>query len=72
MKNNWYKWLLLVWLFLLSLVILALIVKTQETIDEQQAQKEILIHQTEIIALNTVMLRALVLPDNNESEIIDK
>jgi hypothetical protein len=45
---------------------------TQETIDEQQAQKEILIHQTEIIALNTVMLRALVLPDNNESEIIDK
>ncbi len=68
MKNNWYKWLLLVWLFLLSLVILALIVKTQETIDEQQAQKEILIHQTEIIALNTVILRALAIPDQASIE----
>jgi hypothetical protein len=68
MKNNWCKWLLLVWLFLLTLVVFALIVRTHELEENQKKQQEILIHQTEIIALNTVMLRAIIVPSEKESE----
>ncbi len=72
MKNNWCRWLILFWLFLLTLVVFVLISKTYELEENQKEQQEILIHQTEIIALNTVMLRALVLPDDKESEVINK
>ncbi len=66
MKNNCFKWSLLLWLFLLTLAIFALIARTQDTANEQKAQREILVKQTEIIALNTMMLRTIVLPPEAE------
>lgn len=68
MKNDWYKWSVLAWLFLLTLIVFALIVRTYEFESEQKKQQEILIHQTEIIALNTVMLRTIIVPSEKESE----
>ncbi len=65
MKNNYCKWLILLWLFLLTLATFALIAHTQDTVNEQKAQREILAHQTEIIALNTMLLRAIVQPLQN-------
>ena len=68
MKNEWIQWLALLWLFLLTLINLCLIDYVQTLHAEQKMQKNILASQTEIIALNTVMLRAVVFTEQDAEE----
>lgn len=63
MKKQWVPILILVWLVLLTgcMVLFQMrIVVVDEILDEQDRQAGILIKQSEILALNTVLVRALV------------
>lgn len=63
MKKRWGHILILVWLVLLTICMVLLQMRTgavDEIISEQDRQAGILIKQSEILALNTVLVRALV------------
>ena len=63
MKKQWVPILILVWLVLLTVCMVLFQMQTgvvDEILDEQDRQAGILIKQSEILALNTVLVRALV------------
>lgn len=63
MKKQWVPILILVWLVLLTVCMVLFQMRTgtiDEILDEQDRQAGILIKQSEILALNTVLVRALV------------
>ena len=63
MKKQWVPILILVWLVLLTVCMVLYQMRTgvvDEILDEQDRQAGILIKQSEILALNTVLVRALV------------
>ena len=63
MKKRWGHILILVWLVLLTVCMVLFQMRTgvvDEILDEQDRQAGILIKQSEILALNTVLVRALV------------
>ncbi len=63
MKKQWVPILILVWLVLLTVCLVLFQMRTgvvDEILDEQDRQAGILIKQSEILALNTVLVRALV------------
>lgn len=63
MKKQWVPILILVWLVLLTVCMILVQMRTgvvDEILDEQDRQAGILIKQSEILALNTVLVRALV------------
>lgn len=63
MKKQWVPILILVWLVLLTVCMVLVQMRTgvvDEILDEQDRQAGILIKQSEILALNTVLVRALV------------
>ena len=63
MKKQWVPILILVWLVLLTVCMVLFQMRTgvvDEILDEQARQAGILIKQSEILALNTVLVRALV------------
>ena len=63
MKKQWVPILILVWLVLLTVCMVLFQRRTgvvDEILDEQDRQAGILIKQSEILALNTVLVRALV------------
>lgn len=63
MKKRWGHILILVWLVLLTICMVLFQMRTgtvDEIISEQDRQAGILIKQSEILALNTVLVRALV------------
>ena len=63
MKKQWVPILILVWLVLLTVCMVLCQMRTgvvDEILDEQDRQAGILIKQSEILALNTVLVRALV------------
>ena len=63
MKKQWVSILILVWLVLLTVCMVLFQMRTgvvDEILDEQDRQAGILIKQSEILALNTVLVRALV------------
>ena len=63
MKKQWVSILSLVWLVLLPVCMVLFQMRTDvvdEILDEQDRQAGILIKQSEILALNTVLVRALV------------
>ena len=63
MKKQWGPILILVWLVLLTGCMVLFQMRTgvvDEILDEQDRQAGILIKQSEILALNTVLVRALV------------
>ena len=62
MKKQWVPILILVWLVLLTGCMVLFQMRTgvvDEILDEQDRQAGILIKQSEILALNTVLVRAL-------------
>ena len=62
MKKQWVPILILVWLVLLTVCMVLFQMRTgvvDEILDEQDRQAGILIKQSEILALNTVLVRAL-------------
>ena len=63
MKKQWVPILILVWRVLLTVCMVLFQMRTgvvDEILDEQDRQAGILIKQSEILALNTVLVRALV------------
>ena len=63
MKKQWVPILILAWLILLTVCMILVQMRTgvvDEILDEQDRQAGILIKQSEILALNTVLVRALV------------
>lgn len=63
MKKQWVPILILAWLVLLTVCMVLFQMRTgvvDEILDEQDRQAGILIKQSEILALNTVLVRALV------------
>ena len=63
MKKQWVPILILVWLVLLTVCMVLFQMRTgvvDEILDEQDRQAGILIKQSEILALNTVLVRGLV------------
>lgn len=63
MKKQWVPILILAWLLLLTVCMILVQMRTgvvDEILDEQDRQAGILIKQSEILALNTVLVRALV------------
>lgn len=63
MKKQWVPILILAWLVLLTVCMVLVQMRTgvvDEILDEQDRQAGILIKQSEILALNTVLVRALV------------
>ena len=63
MKKQWVPILILVWLVLLTVCMVLFQMRTvvvDKILDEQDRQAGILIKQSEILALNTVLVRALV------------
>ena len=63
MKKQWVPILILVWLVLLTVCMVLFQMRTgvvDDILDEQDRQAGILIKQSEILALNTVLVRALV------------
>lgn len=63
MKKQWVPILILVWLVLLTVCMVLFQMRigvVDEILDEQDRQAGILIKQSEILALNTVLVRALV------------
>ena len=63
MKKQWVPILILVWLVLLTVCMVLFQMRTgvvDEILDEQDRQAGILIKQSEILALNTLLVRALV------------
>mgnify|MGYP000314980941 FL=1 len=63
MKKQWVPILILGWLVLLTVCMVLFQMRTgvvDEILDEQDRQAGILIKQSEILALNTVLVRALV------------
>lgn len=63
MKKQWGPILILAWLILLTVCMVLVQMRTgvvDEILDEQDRQAGILIKQSEILALNTVLVRALV------------
>ena len=63
MKKQWVPILIRVWLVLLTVCMVLFQMRTgvvDEILDEQDRQAGILIKQSEILALNTVLVRALV------------
>ena len=63
MKKQWVPILILAWLILLTVCMILVQMRTgvvDEILDEQDRQARILIKQSEILALNTVLVRALV------------
>lgn len=63
MKKQWVPVLILVWLVLLTVCMVLFQMRTgvvDDILDEQDRQAGILIKQSEILALNTVLVRALV------------
>ena len=63
MKKQWVPILILVWLVLLTVCMVLFQMRTgvvDEILDGQDRQAGILIKQSEILALNTVLVRALV------------
>ena len=63
MKKRWGHILILVWLVLLTVCMVLFQMRTgvvDDILDEQDRQAGILIKQSEILALNTVLVRALV------------
>lgn len=63
MKKQWVPILILAWLILLTVCMILVQMRTSvvdEILDEQDRQAGILIKQSEILALNTVLVRALV------------
>ena len=63
MKKQWVPILILVWLVLLTVCMVLFQMRTgtiDEILDEQDRQAGILIKQSEILALKTVLVRALV------------
>lgn len=63
MKKQWGPILILAWLVLLTVYMVLVQMRTgvvDEILDEQDRQAGILIKQSEILALNTVLVRALV------------
>ena len=63
MKKRWGHILILVWLVLLTICMVLFQMRAgaiDEIISEQDRQAGILIKQSEILALNTVLVRALV------------
>ena len=63
MTKQWVPILILVWLVLLTVCMVLFQMRTgvvDEILDEQDRQAGILIKQSEILALNTVLVRALV------------
>ena len=63
MKKQWVPILILVWLVLLTVCMVLFQMRTgvvDEILDEQDRQAGILIKQSEILVLNTVLVRALV------------
>lgn len=63
MKKQWVSILILVWLVLLTVCMVLFQMRTvvvDKILDEQDRQAGILIKQSEILALNTVLVRALV------------
>ena len=63
MKKQWVPILILAWLILLTVCMVLVQMRTgivDEILDEQDRQAGILIKQSEILALNTVLVRALV------------
>lgn len=63
MKKQWVPILILAWLVLLTVCMILVQMRTgvvDEILEEQDRQAGILIKQSEILALNTVLVRALV------------
>ena len=63
MKKQWVPILILAWLILLTVCMILVQMRTgvvDEILEEQDRQAGILIKQSEILALNTVLVRALV------------
>ena len=63
MKKQWVPILILAWLILLTVCMILVQMRTgvvDEILDEQDRQAGILIKQSEILALNTVLVRTLV------------
>ena len=63
MKKQWVSILILVWLVLLTVCMVLFQMRTvvvDKILDEQDRQAGILIKQSEILALNTVLVRARV------------
>ncbi len=63
MKKQWVPILILAWLILLTVCMILVQMRTgvvDDILDEQDRQAGILIKQSEILALNTVLVRALV------------
>ena len=63
MKKQWVPILILAWLVLLTVCMVLVQMRTgivDEILDEQDRQAGILIKQSEILALNTVLVRTLV------------
>lgn len=63
MKNHWFQILILLWLVLLTVSTVIFLKRTHtysEIISEQDRQAGILLKQSEILAVNTVLVRAIV------------